>query len=163
MESFLKAKTILEYDKIIEIAASYVRTESGKAAIKALEPSDDPVCVKRRLEETAKAKEMISKRAMPSFGSGRDVIPSVERAAKGATLTPRELLDIQSLLRSASAIRAYPNRNEDLGALAQYFELVRENRTLDVHIRTLRQKLGPVGGRIQTVRGVGYRMEDREE
>ena len=39
----------------------------------------------------------------------------------------------------------------------------RENRTLDVHIRTLRQKLGPVGGRIQTVRGVGYRMEDREE
>ena len=39
----------------------------------------------------------------------------------------------------------------------------RENRTLDVHIRTLRQKLGPVGSRIQTVRGVGYRMEDREE
>ena len=38
----------------------------------------------------------------------------------------------------------------------------RENRTLDVHIRTLRQKLGPVGTRIQTVRGVGYRLEDRE-
>ena len=38
----------------------------------------------------------------------------------------------------------------------------RENRTLDVHIRTLRQKLGPVGSRIQTVRGVGYRLEDRE-
>ena len=39
----------------------------------------------------------------------------------------------------------------------------RENRTLDVHIRTLRQKLGPAGSRIQTVRGVGYRLEDREE
>ena len=38
----------------------------------------------------------------------------------------------------------------------------RENRTLDVHIRTLRQKLGPVGSRIQTVRGVGYRLADRE-
>ena len=38
----------------------------------------------------------------------------------------------------------------------------RENRTLDVHIRTLRQKLGPVGRRIQTVRGVGYRLEDRD-
>lgn len=36
----------------------------------------------------------------------------------------------------------------------------RENRTLDVHIRTLRQKLGPAGGLIETVRGVGYRMED---
>ena len=41
-------------------------------------------------------------------------------------------------------------------------EAERENRTLDVHIRTLRQKLGPVGSRIQTVRGVGYRLEDRE-
>ena len=37
-------------------------------------------------------------------------------------------------------------------------ELERENRTLDVHIRTLRAKLGPAGSLIETVRGVGYRM-----
>lgn len=34
----------------------------------------------------------------------------------------------------------------------------RENRTLDVHIRTLRAKLGNAGMYIQTVRGVGYRF-----
>jgi len=34
----------------------------------------------------------------------------------------------------------------------------RENRTLDVHIRTLRAKLGEAGSYIQTVRGVGYRF-----
>lgn len=34
-----------------------------------------------------------------------------------------------------------------------------ETRTVDVHIRTLRQKLGPYGGCIQTVRQVGYRWE----
>lgn len=34
-----------------------------------------------------------------------------------------------------------------------------ETRTVDVHIRTLRQKLGTCGGMIETVRGVGYRME----
>ncbi len=37
----------------------------------------------------------------------------------------------------------------------------RENRTLDVHIRTLRAKLGPAGKLIETVRGLGYRLEDR--
>ena len=37
-------------------------------------------------------------------------------------------------------------------------ELERENRTLDVHVRTLRAKLGPAGGLIETVRGVGYKM-----
>ena len=34
-----------------------------------------------------------------------------------------------------------------------------ETRTVDVHIRTLRQKLGEAGSMIGTVRGVGYRME----
>lgn len=36
-----------------------------------------------------------------------------------------------------------------------------ETRTVDVHIRTLRQKLGKSGDIIETVRGVGYRMEDK--
>lgn len=34
-----------------------------------------------------------------------------------------------------------------------------ETRTVDMHIRTLRQKLGRYGDRIETVRGVGYRWE----
>ena len=34
-----------------------------------------------------------------------------------------------------------------------------ETRTVDVHIRTLRSKLGDWGDAIQTVRGVGYRLE----
>ena len=38
----------------------------------------------------------------------------------------------------------------------------RENRTLDVHIRTLRAKLGSAGSCIQTVRGVGYRLHGDE-
>ena len=33
-----------------------------------------------------------------------------------------------------------------------------ENRTVDVHIRTLRQKLGSAGDLIQTIRGVGYKI-----
>ena len=34
-----------------------------------------------------------------------------------------------------------------------------ETRTVDMHIRTLRQKLGKYGELIKTVRGVGYRLE----
>ena len=37
-------------------------------------------------------------------------------------------------------------------------EIDRENRTLDVHIRTLRSKLGDAGTYIETVRGVGYKI-----
>ncbi len=40
-------------------------------------------------------------------------------------------------------------------------DYVGETRTLDMHIRTLRQKLGSYGKYIETVRNVGYRMEVR--
>jgi two-component system phosphate regulon response regulator PhoB len=36
-----------------------------------------------------------------------------------------------------------------------------ETRTIDTHVRRLRIKLGPVGWRLETVRGVGYRFCDR--
>jgi Response regulators consisting of a CheY-like receiver domain and a winged-helix DNA-binding domain len=39
----------------------------------------------------------------------------------------------------------------------------RENRTLDVHIRTLRSKLGEAGSYIETVRGVGYRITGEDK
>ena len=40
-------------------------------------------------------------------------------------------------------------------------DYVGETRTVDVHIGTLRTKLGECGDYIRTVRGVGYRMEER--
>ena len=36
-----------------------------------------------------------------------------------------------------------------------------ETRTVDMHIRTLRQKLGDYGRYIETIRGVGYRLENQ--
>ena len=42
-------------------------------------------------------------------------------------------------------------------------EYVGETRTVDMHIRTLRQKLGEYGNLIETVRNVGYRLEARHD
>ena len=38
-------------------------------------------------------------------------------------------------------------------------DYIGESRTVDMHIKTLRQKLGTAGGQIKTVIGVGYRVE----
>lgn len=40
-------------------------------------------------------------------------------------------------------------------------DCVVETRTVDMHIRTLRQKLQGYGRYIETIRGVGYRLEDK--
>lgn len=39
--------------------------------------------------------------------------------------------------------------------------MARESRTVDVHVRTLRQKLGIAGGYIETVRGIGYKIDSK--
>lgn len=43
------------------------------------------------------------------------------------------------------------------------YEFGGETRTVDVHVRTLRQKLGAAGDYIETVRGVGYRIGEKNE
>ena len=48
---------------------------------------------------------------------------------------------------------------DDVGGIAY----AGDTRTVDVQIRTLRQKLGASGSMIATVRGVGYRMEETHE
>ena len=42
-------------------------------------------------------------------------------------------------------------------------EYLGETRTVDMHIRTLRQKLGSCGNLIETVRNVGYRLEAKHD
>ena len=51
---------------------------------------------------------------------------------------------------------------EDLLLYVWGEEYMGETRTVDVHIGTLRNKLGDYGKQIKTIRGVGYRLEDIE-
>ena len=42
------------------------------------------------------------------------------------------------------------------------FTYAGESRTIDMHIKSLRQKLGEGGQIIKTIRGVGYRLDEPE-
>ncbi len=42
------------------------------------------------------------------------------------------------------------------------YEYIGETRTIDIHIRTIRQKLGEAGAYIKTIRGMGYRFKLEE-
>ena len=41
------------------------------------------------------------------------------------------------------------------------YEVAITTRTVDTHVKRLREKLGEAGGYIETVRGVGYRMKEQ--
>ncbi|HAN21697.1 MAG: hypothetical protein A2Y15_02085 [Clostridiales bacterium GWF2_36_10] len=135
MNRFDKSLKTLEYDKILGILASLSSTEGAAEQILSLTPSDDMVVVNRLLDETTRAVAMITLKGAPPFGRAKNIVPAVERAAKGAVLTPRELLDIASLLRSTSSLKKYAiSRNDPASVLDVYFEVLTEQPTLEKKI-----------------------------
>ncbi len=131
MKGFTRAAKLLEFDKVLAVIAAGAATEGAKERIAQLTPSDDIVIVLRTQAETRDAKQMILKKSAPPFGRAKDILPAVERAEKGASLTPRELLDIASLLRSVSAILKYAGKISESGALEQYLMALTENNFLE--------------------------------
>ena len=69
-------------------------------------------------------------------------------------LTFKEFMLLELLLEANGSVLTRSVLMDKVWGLAAE----RENRTLDVHIRTLRAKLGSAGKYVETVRGVGYRM-----
>ena len=73
---------------------------------------------------------------------------------KPLPLTPTEYRLLETMMRQPG--RAF-TRNDLLNSAVGNDTIVLE-RTIDVHIRSLRQKLGEVSATIETVRGIGYRF-----
>jgi two-component system phosphate regulon response regulator PhoB len=70
------------------------------------------------------------------------------------TLTPIEFRLLRFLLERKGRAQT---RAQLLADIWGYSEEV-DSRTVDTHVRRLRKKLGPEGGRVETVVGVGYRL-----
>ena len=78
----------------------------------------------------------------------------VKVGCKDVTLTNKEFELLCLLLRNKGIVLTRATLMDRVWG----FESERENRTLDVHIRTLRVKLGEAGSYIETVRGIGYKI-----
>ena len=71
-------------------------------------------------------------------------------------LTQKEFEVLCLLLRSRGRVLS----RETLIQQVWGYAFTGESRTVDVHMRTLRQKLGPAGAYIETVRGYGYKISE---
>ena len=130
-------KTIhsLEFDKICELLASFAPTDGSKTMAKMLMPSEDIDTVLLRQRRTTDAKRLCDAKGMPSFGMVKDVSESCERADKGATLTPGELLAVASVLRTSRSLMDYCHGNHLFDTvLDEIFDRLLPNRTLEEKI-----------------------------
>ena len=76
-------------------------------------------------------------------------------AGKDVVLTHKEFDLLKLFMQNVGMVFSRDKLMSELWGL----EYVGESRTVDMHIKTLRQKLGIAGGQIKTVIGVGYKLE----
>lgn len=83
----------------------------------------------------------------------------VQVDGEDVVLTLKEFEMLERLIRNQHIVLTRDKLLEEIWG----YDFDGETRTVDVHIRTLRQKLGSAGELIETVRGVGYRMGGKNE
>ena len=80
----------------------------------------------------------------------------VSSDGKVIALTLKEFELLKRMMKNPDIVLTRDQLLEDIWG----YDFDGETRTVDVHVRTLRQKLGDAGEQIQTVRGVGYRISE---
>jgi phosphate regulon transcriptional regulator PhoB len=80
----------------------------------------------------------------------------VEVSGHPVVLAPREFALLQTLLESPGRVLSREQLLERAWGYARADEI--ESRTVDVHVRRLRAKLGEAGRHIVTIKGVGYQL-----
>ena len=130
-----KAITALEFDKIRTILASHCPTAGARELAFKLLPFTNVEQIARQQKKTTDARKLLEAKGMPPFGTVVDINEICERSVRGATLTPRELLDSALLLRSARSLLEYIRSNKTFDtSLDEIFERLIANRAVEDRI-----------------------------
>lgn len=130
-----RALRVLEFHKIREQLAQFAASELGKEQCLTLEPLTTLDAAHRAQQETEEALYVLSYRGDSPIPYSTDVRPCLQRAEKGAVLSPRMLLDIAYSLQAARQTRAaLTSDSEYMALLSGMASRLQPIRTLETDI-----------------------------
>lgn len=133
-ELYAKSQLKLELDRVLSMLSDCAGSSDGKAACLALKPSSDFEQVQQWLDETTVASTLSTQKGYPGFTGVRDVTASLDRAERGGSLQPKELLDIAGVLRCTRSVKSYISEDEERNILSPLFEMLTPNKYLEEKI-----------------------------
>ena len=133
-ELYDKSQRKLELDRVLVMLSECAGSFDGKTACLALRPSSDIEQVQQWLEETTVASTLSTQKGYPGFAGVKDVTASLDRAERGGTLQPKELLDIAGVLRCARSVKGYISEDEAQNVLTPLFHMLTPNKYLEEKI-----------------------------
>ena len=130
-ELYDKSLQKLELDRVLSMLAECAGSTEGKEACMRLRPTSDLEDVRLMLDQTTAASDLCTRKGNPGFSEVRDVSASLERADRGGSLQPKELLHIASVLRCARNIKGYVAEDEKKTVLDPMFQALTPNKYLE--------------------------------
>lgn len=130
-ELYEKSLLKLELDQVLALLAECAGSSEGKDACMHLKPTSDLEDVQLMLDQTTAASELCTRKGNPNFSGVRDVSASLERADRGGSLQPKELLDIAGVLRCARTVKSYTAEDEKSTVLDPMFQALTPNKYLE--------------------------------
>ncbi len=106
-ELYEKSLKKLELDLVLSKLADCAVSAEAKDRCLALRPLNDREDIVALQEQTSAACRLITLRSSPAFQEVRDVRASLDRADRGGSLNPKELLAIAGVLRCARGAKEY--------------------------------------------------------
>ena len=133
-ELYEKSLLKLELDQVLEQLAQCAGSQEGKAACLQIRPVSDLEDVQALLDETTAASDLCTRKGNPVFGDVHEVSASLERADRGGSLQPAELLRIAGILRCARNIKGYVSEDDPATVLDPLFQALTPNKYLEDRI-----------------------------
>ena len=130
-ELYEKSLQKLELDQVLQRLSACAGSEGGKAACLLLRPTSDLEEVTLLLQQTSAASDLCARKGNPVFGDVTDVSSSLERAERGGTLQPKELLRVAGILRCARTIQGYVSPDDPKTVLDSLFRSLTPNKYLE--------------------------------
>ena len=128
---YQKSLLKLELDQVLELLSQCAGSIGGKEACLGIRPNSDLDEVERMLQQTSAASDLCTRKGNPVFGDVTDVSASLERASRGGSLQPKELLRIAGILRCARSIKGYVSEDEKATVLDDLFCTLSPNKYLE--------------------------------
>ena len=130
-ELYEKSLLKLELDQVLQQLSSCAGSFGGKEACLLVRPSSDLEDVNLMLEQTTAASDLCTRKGNPVFGDVSDCSASLERADRGGSLQPIELLRIAGVLRCARNIKGYVSEDDKETVLDVMFKALTPNKYLE--------------------------------
>lgn len=129
-----KSLKTLEYDKILEMLATFAQSEGGKSLARALRPFEKIEDAQHALQETEEADRILFEYSLSPSLAVDEISSTLIKAEKGSVLAIPEIMKVGRALRTSRRLKVTLQKAKDCPIISDMSAVLYENEPLEKYI-----------------------------